>query len=474
MQTFGTIKTSSTPTRPPLHDRTRFLLDASVLPALLRLAAPNLGEAAARTTFIACDAVFVSWLGTEALAGVSLVFPLFLVVQMVSAAGIGAGVAAAIARAMGAGAHDKAQVLAAHAVILAVLLAAISAGLALAGGPSLYRGMGASGASLAAAILYSNLVFGGGVAVWLMNTLANVVRGTGTMTVPAAAIVAGEAVHLLISPLLILGWGPVPQLGVIGAAVGVLASYVVGSLILLAYLSGNRTPLRLIWRRSQIQTEHFRTILAVGGVNALTVIQIQATSFVATALVATLGTAALAGYGAATRLELLQLPLLFGLGSAMIAMIATNVGAGALARAQRIAWTGVALCTAIGLGFAVVALCWPEAWLRLFSADMAVVAAGTAYLRNVGPSYPALAFGLGLLFASLGVGQALRPFLAGTLRLAVVAIGGGAVIEIWAGEAVPGGLVGLFLAVAAGSVVFALAMLAAAGPVLRQGGHSDR
>jgi Na+-driven multidrug efflux pump len=259
-----------------------------------------------------------------------------------------------------------------------------------------------------------------------------------------------------------------------GAAAGVLASYVVGSLILLAFLSGPRAPLRLIWTRLWPQAEHVRAILAIGGFNALTVVQLQMTSFIVTAMVATLGTAALAGYGAAVRLELLQLPILFGLGSAMIAMIATNIGGGARARAQRIAWSGIALCTVIGLAFAVVALCRPEAWLRLFSADPAVIAVGAAYLRSVGPTYPALGFGLGLLFAGLGLGQALRPLLAGSLRLAFVTLAGWAALELWAGEAAANGLPGLFLAIAAGSVVFALAMLAGVSPALRQGGHGRR
>src|SRR5258708_26481901 len=104
---------------PNLPARTRLLLEGPLLQTLLRLAAPNLGEAAARIAFIACDAVFVGWLGTDALAGVSLVFPIFLVMQMTSANGLGAGVSSSIARAMGAGRRDDADARAAHALLLA-------------------------------------------------------------------------------------------------------------------------------------------------------------------------------------------------------------------------------------------------------------------------------------------------------------------------------------------------------------------
>src|SRR5690606_29796762 len=121
------------------------------------------------------------------------------------------------------------------------------------------------------------------------------------------AIVAGEAVHLLLSPALILGWGPVPQLGVTGAAIAVLASYATGSLILLVYLLTGRGAVRLALRPFRADPAHFRAILRVGGFGALNVVQMQATTLVATALVGSVGAAALAGYGAATRLELLQL-----------------------------------------------------------------------------------------------------------------------------------------------------------------------
>jgi Na+-driven multidrug efflux pump len=130
-------------------------------PTLLRLALPNLGEAAARIAFISFDAVFVGWIGTDALAGVSLAFPLFLLMQMTSASGVGAGVNGAVARAMGAGRRDDAAAIAFHAVVLALLVGGTFTVLMVTGGPRLYAAMGATGGGLAAAVTYSGIVFGG-------------------------------------------------------------------------------------------------------------------------------------------------------------------------------------------------------------------------------------------------------------------------------------------------------------------------
>ena len=461
MQTIGG---PAAPLRPALPERTRLLLEGPVLPTLLRLAAPNVGEAAARIAFIACDALFVAWLGTDALAGVSLVFPIFLVMQMMSAGGLGAGVAAAVARAMGAGRREEAEAVAAHGVLLAVLLAALFAIVMLLDGPALYRAMGAEGASLDAAILYSNLLFAGGVAVWLMNTLANAVRGTGNMIVPAGAIVAGEAVHLALSPALILGFGPFPQLGVAGAAIAILACYATGSAILLAYLLSGRSALRLTRAAFRPRRAQAAAILRVGAPSGLNVVQFQLTTLAITGLVAGFGAEAVAGFGAATRLELLQIPILFALGSAVIAMVATNMGAGELARARRIAWTGVGLSVLIGGDFGRAAPRLRGSWVALFTDPPAVARAGAAYLRAVGPAYPFLALGLGLFFAAQGAGRAGMPFLIGTVRLAFVAAGGGLVVTMWAG-----GPTDLFLLVAASSVVFGLGMLAVTRPMFGGG-----
>jgi Na+-driven multidrug efflux pump len=102
-----------------LSSRTQRILEAPVLPLLLSLAAPNIGEAAARITFLTADALFVSWLGSDALAGVAVVFPLFLILQTATASGFGSGVSSAIGRALGAGDHSRAASLAGVAVVIA-------------------------------------------------------------------------------------------------------------------------------------------------------------------------------------------------------------------------------------------------------------------------------------------------------------------------------------------------------------------
>src|SRR5437762_7166400 len=150
---------------------TRALLEAPIPGTLLRLAAPNVVVITVQAAINVLEAVFIGWLGRDALAGVALVFPLIMLMQTMSAGGMGGGVASAIARALGAGRRREADALVVHAIVIALAFgAAFTVGM-LGAGPSLYRAMGGTDGALAAAITYSNVVFAGACAFWIFNTL---------------------------------------------------------------------------------------------------------------------------------------------------------------------------------------------------------------------------------------------------------------------------------------------------------------
>ncbi|MGH7390324.1 MAG: MATE family efflux transporter, partial [Candidatus Rokuibacteriota bacterium] len=366
--------------------RTRALLEAPIVPTLLRLATPTVLVTMVQASVITLDAYYVGRLGPEALAGVSLVFPLFMLMQTMSAGGMGGGVASAVARALGAGRRADADALAWHAVGIAVAMAgAFTVGI-VGSGAALYRALGGSSTVVDVAIAYSNVIFGGALAYWLLNTLGSIVRGSGNMILPAAVMVAGAVVYAALAPALLAGRGPLPALGVRGPAAANIVAAGLGALVLLAYLCSPRSLVRLSLRGLRPRWACFREILRVGAPGSLNTVLTNLTVVLLTALAAPFGSPALAGYGMAARLEYLLIPLVFGFGSALVTMVGTNVGAGHRARAERIAWIGAGLAAAltgsVGLGAALA----PEVWMRLFTADADAVAAGSTYLRIVGPT----------------------------------------------------------------------------------------
>src|SRR5262249_457690 len=163
------------------------VVEGPIAKSLLSLSWPVLVVLALQTLVGLAETYFVSFLGTDALAGVALVFPLFMLMTMMSNGGIGGGVSSAVARALGAGRMKDAEALAMHAVVVGLVFGALFAIGAWLGGPALFRRMGAEGETLATAILYSNVVFLAAIPGWVANLLAAALRGTGDVPVPAMA-----------------------------------------------------------------------------------------------------------------------------------------------------------------------------------------------------------------------------------------------------------------------------------------------
>ncbi len=430
------------PPRPPAHR----LLGAPILPTIARLAAPAIVLVAFQSAVSIADTHFVGRLGTAALAGLALVFPLLMLLQMMSAGAMGGGVSSAVARALGAGETHAARALVTHALVIGLAMGLLFTVLLLALGRPVYRLLGGQGEALSQALAYSDVLFSGAVLVWLANTLASVLRGSGNTLAPALALIAGALLHLPLSYALVLGRGGLPQLGIAGAAVAYVCAFGFASAVMAAWVW--RSALRPTREDLRLEARRFADILRVGAISSVSALQTVLTAVILTGFVGRFGTAALAGYGVGVRLELLQVPLVFAIGQAMVSMVGTHVGAGMAERAKAIAWTGAGIAGAISLVIGLVVTVVPSAWVGLFSQDPAVLQAGSSYLRTVGPFYVFLALAVSLYFAAQGAGQVLMPVLAGTVRLVVVV--GGAIGVL----ALGGGLSGLFVVIALGLAVF--------------------
>jgi len=431
--------------------RTRLLLEAPVGPAILRLALPNVVVMVVQSAIGLIETYFVARLGLDALAGMALVFPLFMLLQMVAAGAMGGGILSAVARALGSGRRDRANELVWHAVAITIGLGALTTVAALLFAPRLYAAMGGRDGSLAAATTYSALVFAGTIPLWLFNSFAAVIRGTGNMIFPAAVITAGAVVLIPLSPLLIFGLGPLPRLGILGGAAAVVLYYSIGSAVFAAYIWSGRGVLRPALAPPRLAWAPMRDILRVGAASSVVSLSTNISIATATGLAGLVGPAAVAGYGTGVRLEYLLVPLVFGLGTPVAAMVGTCIGAGRRDRALQVAWTGAAIAGGLTEAIGLAAALFPSAWLSLFGSDPQMIAVGTGYLRIVGPFYGFFGGGLALYFASQGAGRVGWAMMVAVLRV-VIAIGGG-----WFAVTALGGSNGLFVALAAALVVYGVA-----------------
>jgi len=419
-----------------LNTRAERLLSAPIVPTLARLSAPGVLLVAFQSMVSVADTYFVGRLGTAPLAGLALVFPLIMLLQMTSAGAMGGGVSSAIARALGAGDAAAARKLVAHALVIAAGMGAAFTLLIVPFGWLLYALLGGEGESLRNALTYSSIIFGGAITVWAANTLSSVLRGSGNMLVPALTLIGAACVHVPLTGTLI------PRIGIAGAGIAYVTTFGIAALVmaLIVWRSSLR-PQRADW---QLEWRLFREILRVGAISSLNSLQTVVTAVIITGFVGRYGAAAIAGYGVGLRLELLQIPLVFAVGQALVVLVGVHIGAGRAQRAKHIAWVGAAFAAAICLAIGLTVAVFPGAWVGLFSSDPAVLDSGTRYLRTVAPFYALLATGIALYFASQGAGRVLPPLLAGTVRLALVFAGGLAAVS----------LQGLFLVIAAAMIAY--------------------
>ena len=265
------------------------LLHGPILSTLTRLAVPNI---LAMVMFVAvgiAETWYIGRLGTTPLAAMALVFPFAMLTGMLSGGAMGGGVSSSISRALGTGDLPRANALARHALYVGGIGGGVYSVLMVGFGPALYRLLGGKGEVLALAISYGTVLFCGAVFVWLINTMAAVVRGTGNMSIASIALVASSVLQILLGGGLCLGWGPLPSMGMVGVAVGHIIAQVAGVALLLWYLRAGRGSLTMLLAPRNMNGEMFWDILRVGAVACLSPLQSVTNSVIVTGLIARLG-----------------------------------------------------------------------------------------------------------------------------------------------------------------------------------------
>jgi Na+-driven multidrug efflux pump len=203
----------------------------------------------------------------------------------------------------------------------------------------------------------------------------------------------------------------------------------------------------------------FRRILAVGLVASALASVANLTTILVTAQVAAYGTAAVAAYGISARLEFLMIPIVFGVGSALTALVGRAVGAGDWDTARRTAWTGALLSLTLAAAVGIPVSLVPEAVARAFTSDVAVAEIAARAITYVGPALVGFGAGMALYFASMGAGRMRGPVVAALSRISIAA-GGGWLLAHGLGM----GLDGYFLAVALGITAYGAVTAASVRP----------
>lgn len=432
-------------------DRSASLLQASPLAALTRLALPTTAVMVVATTSNVLHTYFVSRLGADAIAAVSLVFPISLLAITVMAGGVGAGASSAIARAVGAERVRDGVAIAETSMTLASALGLVFALAIFVGARHLFALMGGRGAVLDGAVLYSRVLFGGAFITFASSMLDSIMRGEGNVRIPAIWASTSLITQIALTPLLMF----VAGLGLIGAPLAMLTSQLLATIPRARYVFGGRGIIRPSFLRLALHAGPLREILRVGIPASLSTSVNYVGIMILTGLLARFGDAHLAAYGLATRMDFLLLSFAYGFGAAVLTLVGMATGARQANRALTYVTRAGAMIVVL-LATAGAVLYWrPDLWIGLFTPDEGIHAVGHDYFRIIGPSYPFMGVSMLLAFAFQGLGRATAPLLLMTARVVTV-LTVAMMCTQWFGM----GERAVFATIAAGNVLSAGAMIA--------------
>ena len=397
-------------------------LSAPIGRTMFNLAAPNSIAMFINMMAISAEAYFVGLHGVVPLAGLALVFPLFLMMNTLSAGAIGGAVSGLMARYAGANDSASAEAIAFHAVLVGVGFSGFFAALFLLGGEAIFTLLGARDGVLEQAIIYSNICFAGVATIWVSNILGAILRGLGEMKTSAFWGVVASSVQVVSCLVLVIGLGPIEAMGIGGAAWSAILAYGVSTIGQAIYLRRATRQIRL--RVTPIERRYFVEIISIGLTASIASFCMIGTNIVISGFAARLGPEALAGFGIGLRLEFIMIPLVFGIGAACINMIGIHYGAGQIDRAHKIGWFGAAVAIAISGTVGMFFALFPSLLTDLFTDNLAARQAASTYLRIVAPFYGFLGLGLCLYFASQGAGRVLWAAIGNVTRFSIAFFGG--------------------------------------------------
>ncbi len=390
--------------RGEMRDYTR----GSMARNIVLLAIPMVLEMLMQSVFELADAYFVGQLGPAALGAVGAGASLIIIVFAIGF-GLAMSVTAMVARRIGEGNSEGASQVAMQSIIAVVAVSIPFAVLGALYAPELLRLIQAPESVVAAGADYTAILFGTNIVILLLFLINGIFRGAGDAMLALKALALANMLNIALDPLLIFGWGPVPAMGVTGAAIATSVGRGIGVTFQLYLLFGGSGRIRLHMRRMRVLWQLMRRFISLSAPAMLQMFIGTASWMLVFAFVGVFGEAATAGYTVAVRVVVFALLPAWGMGNAAATMVGQNLGAQQPAQAERAVWV-TSFANMVFLGsVALVMLFYSEPLVLVFSSDPAVVAVGASCLRIVAYSYPLLAFGMVITQAFNGAGDMWTP-----------------------------------------------------------------
>ncbi len=376
--------------------------------AVVLLAIPMVLEMSMQSLFAVVDVFFVARLGPEAVAILGLSDSLLALVFAV-AIGLAMGTAAMVARRIGEGSPQQAAVAAVQAIATGVAVSVALGTVGVVFAPELLQMLGATPELATHGRLFTSIMLGGNITVMLLFLINAIFRGAGDPALAMRSLWLANLINIALDPVLIFGLGPIPAMGLEGAAVATTFGRAMGVLYQLRQLSNRRGRIVVDWRSASLDVAVMVRLFRVSGIGVLQYLVSTASFLGLIRILVPFGESVLAGYTIAIRIIIFILLPAWGMGNAGATLVGQNLGAGNPDRAERSVWF-TARCNTVFLGtIGVVILAFATPVVGLFTTEPEVAAVAVACLRTVSYSYVFWGFGLVTVQAFNGSGDTTTP-----------------------------------------------------------------
>lgn len=379
--------------------------------AIFMLSIPMILEMVMESLFAVVDIYFVSRLhDNDAVASVGLTESVLTLVYSI-AIGLSMGGTAMVARRIGEKDVRSANEAAIQVIYIGIGVSALISLVGIFFAADILRVMGGSEALIQKGTGYTRWMFAGNITITLLFLINAVFRGAGDASLAMRSLWLANILNMLLGPLFIFGWGPIPGFGVEGAAIATNLGRGAGVVFQFYYLLKGRGVLKLQWRYMQVNWEVIGRLLKVSLISVLQFLIASASWIFLMRIVSNFGSATTAGYIIAVRIIMFALLPAWGMANASATLVGQNLGANQPDRAEKSVWRA-AFFNVVFLGtVTVIFLILAEPLLGFFTGDTSVIKSGVQCLQIVCLGYVFYAYGMVVSQSFNGAGDTRTPTL---------------------------------------------------------------